>query len=246
MSSLRRSGRITAAAVAAVVITGLAAPSAFAAAPAQAPAAVAVAPSPDTPVKGGVLALDLAAALDLNAHGVVLAGVNGAVDLDAGVGLKVVAGSKLVHQNRKLVGGKLVLAGGIKLNKGAKSVLISNVSVDLATKSLWATVGAKVNVKLGTLGVRDTEVISGSGSVNADILVGGALHLDATAGAAIDAALDTCVFADADVEVGVGLNANVDLDVDLAVALGLDADVDIDLGIGGLLDADVDAHISLL
>ncbi|WP_329124738.1 hypothetical protein [Streptomyces sp. NBC_01465] len=247
MSSSRRFGRIAATAVAAVVITGMAAPAALASAPAPAPAAASVAPMPgDTPIKGGLLNLDLAANLDLDAHGIVVAGVKGAVQADAGINLKVGAGSKLIHRHHKLVGGTVVFKGGVQLSKGGKKVVLSNIVLDVKTNVLWASVGAKAKVRIGVLSGDGAQVVSGGGSVNADIVINGGLVLDASAGALIDASLGTCVFADADVVIGVGVDANVDLDVDLAIALGLNADIDLDLGIGALLDADVDAHISLL
>jgi len=155
-------------------------------------------------------------------------------------------GSKLIHRHHKLVGGTVLFKGGIQLSKGGKKVVLSNIALDIRTNVLTATVGAKAKVKIGVLTGDGAQVVSGNGSVNADIIINGGVELDANAGVLIDASLGTCVFADAGIVIGANVDANVDLDVDLAVALGLNADIDLDLGIGALLDADVDAHISLL
>ncbi|MEV0091339.1 hypothetical protein [Streptomyces sp. NPDC050738] len=246
MSSSRRLGRIAATAVAAVVITGMAAPAALAA-PAPAPAAASVAPMPgDTPIKGGLLNLDLSAAVDLEAHGIVAAAVSGAVQADAGINLKVGVGSNLIHKHHKLVGGTVKFKGGVQLSKGRKKVLVSNIVLDVRTNVLTATVGAKARVKLGVLTGDGAQLVSNSGSVNADIVINGGIVLDAGAAVLIDAGLGSCVFADAGIVIGANVDANVDLDVDLAIALGLDADIDLSLGLGALLDADVDASISIL
>lgn len=255
MSSYRR---VSAVAVAALLISGVSAPAALAAAPEKAPAATAVAPSPDTPLVGAGLTLDLNAALDLEAHGIVAAAVGGAVDVDGAVELKVGKGSKIKHQNKKVVGGKVVLTGGIELSKGKKKVRISNVSVDIKTGAITAKVGAKANVKIGTVAEpAKAEVVIEEGSTEATLKLGEqGINLSAALFADIDATLGTCLAADVDVEAGVNVDATLDVDADLAigteldadlvVALGLDADIDIDLGVQGLLDAVVDIDIDLL
>ncbi|WP_190046323.1 hypothetical protein [Streptomyces finlayi] len=227
MSSSRRYGRISAAAVAAVVLTGIAAPAAFAATPAAAPtAATAVAPSDDVPIKGGLLTLDLAAAVDLDAHGVVVAAVDGAVEADAGVSLAVAAGSKVVTRNEAIVGGTVVLKGGVKLTAGAKSVVVSGVRVDLATGVVTANVGAKAGVRIGTMDVSTVSV-----DENASLVLDSGLTLDAAAFVWLDTVLGVHVFADLDADVLVDAWIEADVDARILVALGLNVDIDLGLGI---------------
>ncbi|MFJ2739807.1 hypothetical protein ACIO3O_09070 [Streptomyces sp. NPDC087440] len=228
MSSSRRYGRVSAAAVAAVVLTGIAAPAAFAATPAAAPtAATAVAPSDDVPIKGGLLNLDLAAAVDLDAHGVVVAAVDGAVQADAGVSLVIDAGSRVITRNEQIVGGTVVLKGGVKLTAGAKSVVVSGVKVDLATGVVTATVGTRAGVRIGTMDVSNVSVDS-----DASLVLDSGLTLDAAALVWVDTVLGVHVFADVDADVLVDAYIQADVDARILVALGLNADVDVDLGLG--------------
>ncbi|MEU7580194.1 hypothetical protein AB0B50_21660 [Streptomyces sp. NPDC041068] len=254
MSSYRR---VSAVAVAALLISGVTAPAALAATPDKAPAATTVAPNPDTPLVGAGLSLDLNAALDLEAHGIVAAAVGGAVDVDGAVSLKVGKGSKITHSKGKVLGGKVVLKGGVELSKGAKKVVISNVVVDIKTGLITAKVGAKANVRIGAVAnPANVEVQLMEGSTNATLKLGNdGIILNAGVIASLDATLGTCLSTNVDLDTGVTVDAALDvdanlavgsrLDADLIVALGLDADIDIDLGVQGLLDAVLDIDISL-
>ncbi|MDG4861717.1 hypothetical protein P8605_26620 [Streptomyces sp. T-3] len=258
--------RVAAVAVAALLISGVTAPVALAATPDRAPVAATVAPSPDTPINGGLLNLDLSAGLDLGAHGIVVAAVDGALDAsvsadvnaDAGVALKVRKGSKITHKNGKIVSGKILLKGGLKLAVGKKSLLVTGLAVDVRTGLITAKVGAKANVKIGAVAnPASIEVVSEEGTKAAVVKMGNdGIVVGADLVAAIDARFGTCVRSnivavadlgvDAAINAGVLLNTNVlldadvNLDADLAVALGLDLDLDLDLGL------DIFAGLNLL
>ncbi|MFE0101865.1 hypothetical protein [Streptomyces sp. NPDC059009] len=254
MSSYRR---VSAVAVAALLISGVTAPAALAATPEKAPAATTVAPTPDTPLIGAGLSLDLNAAVDLEAHGIVAVGIGGASDDNGTVSLTVGKGSRITHKNHKIVSGKVLLQGGIQLSKGAKKVVVSNVAVDVKTGLITAKIGAKANVRIGTVNnPAEAKVELLEGSTNATLKLGEqGIHLNAGLFADLDAQLGTCLTSDIDASAGVDVDAVLDVDANLAVgaklntdlivALGLDADIDLNLGVQGLLDAVVAVDISL-
>ncbi|MFC7302979.1 hypothetical protein ACFQVC_01940 [Streptomyces monticola] len=245
--------RVSAVAVAALLVSGFAAPAAFAATPAQTPAAATqVAPSPETPVKDGLLRVDLSTGLDLDTHGVVVAAVDGALDAsavssieaDAGVVLKVGAGSKIVHANGELTGGTIKLQGGLELGKGNKKIKISGLSVDVASGAIKATVGAKAGVTIGSVDLSDAEIAQTTQG-KADAVVdfgGGAITLNSDLVAAVDADLATCL------STSVDLDAGVEVEADLATAVTIDADLAafLDIDLDALLDLELDLGIHLL
>ncbi|MEV3855467.1 hypothetical protein AB0J38_14205 [Streptomyces sp. NPDC050095] len=257
MTSYRR---VSAVAVAALLVSGFAAPAAFAATPEHAPAATSVAPSPDTPLVGAGLSLDLNAALGLDAHGIVTAAVKGAVDVDGAIQLKVGKGSTIVHKNHRVTGGTVNLVGGIQLSHGGKKVVVSGLKVNLGSGAITANVeaGAKVRaVVLGSINVRTATAAIAEGSSVATLnLANDGIKLNAAAlvdlGTDIGACVDVDVDAGATVDVDAALDVDANLaigtrlDADLIVALGLDADIDLDLGLSGLLDLDLFADISIL
>ncbi len=251
--------RVSAVAVAALLISGIAAPAALAATPDRAPAATAVAPSPNTVLVGAGLTLDLSALIDLEAHGIVAVGVGGAASAEGRVQLKVGKGSVLSHKNKKITGGKVSLVGGIELRKGGKKVVISNVVVDVRTGLITAKVGAKVGVgaavKLGAVLKSDSvyaELHSGDSSATLSLAKEG-IALNAAVLANIGTQIGTCIEVDADAVIDAALDVDLDLavgavvDVDLVAALGLDVALGLDLDLGLNVDAllDLDAAVQL-
>ncbi|SDL02638.1 hypothetical protein [Streptomyces indicus] len=240
--------RATSIAVAAVVLAGISAPAAMAAVPGHASSASTVVPSPDTPLTGGLLTLDLATALKLGAHGVAVA-VDGKVQTDAVVRLKVGSGSKVVHQNRKLVGGTVVLDGTVELTKGSKKITVSRLSVDIATGAITADVDARTRVKIGSVvNPKSLTVKTDKGSTTAVIMLADqGVTLSADLLARIDAALDTKLSANVDVNVNAALDVDAALAVggkvnlDLAAALGLNTNLSLSALLG--LDAILGVHL---
>ncbi|WP_306321558.1 MULTISPECIES: hypothetical protein [unclassified Streptomyces] len=235
--------RATTVAVAVLLTSGLTAPVALAATPERAPAASTQAPADTTVVSDGLLRLDLAAALDLDAHGVSVAAVGGAaaaadvssIDADAGVVLSVASGSNIQHDHGRLTGGTINLAGGLQLRKADRTVAITNLRVDVRTGVVHARVGAQGNVAIGSVDLSDAEVVqSHEGSTRAVLnLGGGSMRLNSAVVSRIDADLGTSLAADVD------LDAGVDVDADLA------AEVNVDAGLAAVLDIDLDALLDL-
>ncbi|MBT2526214.1 hypothetical protein J7E91_12355 [Streptomyces sp. ISL-99] len=233
-------GRISAAAAAAVVI---ATPAAIAALPdaatsvwgaAAGPEAAkappeAGAPAPGTPIRAGLLKLDLGPALGLAGNGVAAAPVDGAVQLGAGgVGLKAREGSRIAHGGGKLRGGKVVFDGGVRLSKGDRAVVfVKDFAVYLRTHVVTATVGeGRPGTRLGVLKDARTTLIAHKVAGDANIATVGRLVLDAGARERIDAGLGADVLSRAAAAgIGTTFEAHTDLDVDLAFALGLDAEL---------------------
>ncbi|MGX1880538.1 hypothetical protein [Streptomyces sp. NPDC055287] len=243
-------GRISAAVAAAVVI---ATPAAIAALPdavtsvfgsvtrqeaAKAPpGAEAGAPAPGTPIRAGLLRLDLGAALGPAGQGVAVAPVEGAVQPAPGaVGLAARDGGRIAHGGRELLGGKVALDGGVRFSKGDRAaVTVKGFAVDLRTHVVTATVGeGRAPARIGVLQGTTTRLLPRTGPGGANIAMGGRLVLDEAAGARIDSGLGVKVFAGAGAGAGAragstGIDAtfeaDVDLDVDLAFALGLDAEL---------------------
>ncbi|MER7173969.1 hypothetical protein [Streptomyces mesophilus] len=221
----------------------------MAATPDGVPAVTAVAPSPDTPLTGGLLTLDLATALKLGTHGVAVA-VDGKVQTDAVVRLKVGSGSKVTHKNKKLVGGTVVLDGSVQLAKGNKKITVSRLSVDVATGIITADVDAKVGVKIGkVVNPKSITVKTDKGSAAAVIMLADqGVTLSADLLARIDAALETKISANVDVNVNAALDVDAALAVngkvnlDLAAALGLKTN----LSLSGLLGLDAILGVHLL
>ncbi|SDJ61021.1 hypothetical protein SAMN05421806_1011254 [Streptomyces indicus] len=247
--------RVSAVAVAALLISGVTAPAALAATPDRAPAASVVAPSPNTALVGAGLTLDLDALLDLEAHGLVAVGIGGAVAVDGEVSLKVGRGSVLTHKNKQIVGGKVLLQGGVELRKGAKKVRVTNLAVDIRTGAITAKVGAKANVRLGAVVKADevhAELHEGTSKATLSLATDG-IALNAAAFADLGTQLGTCIEIDTDTVIDAALDVDLDLavgavvDVDLVAALGLDVALDLDLDLGLDLDAilDLDADVDL-
>ncbi len=236
-----RRGRISAAVAAVVVI---ATPAAIAGLPdavtsvlgatggpeaGKAPRAEAGAPAPGTPVRAGLLRLELGAALAPTGHGVAVAPVTGAAQPAPGVvALTARKGSRFVHGGGKPLGGKVVLDGGVRLSKGDRSVVIvKDFTVDLRTHVVTATVGGgRPGTRLGVLRDTTTRLLPRATQKDANIAIGGRLVFDGAAGERIDAGLGAPVFGGAGTGgatgVGATFEAGADLDVDLARALGLD------------------------
>ncbi|MET9513665.1 hypothetical protein [Streptomyces sp. NPDC002994] len=248
MSFTRRfsRGRISAAAAAAVVI---ATPAAIAVVPdavtsvlgsaagpqaaKEPPAADAGAPASGTPIRAGMLKLDLGAAIGPAGQGTAAAPVDGAVQLDAGgFGLKARAGSRIAHGDRKLLGGRVMLDGGVRLSRGDRAVVfVKDLAVDLRTHVVTATVGeGKPGARLGVLDETRTRLLPQTAAGDANIALGGRLVLDPEAGARINEGLRAQVFGGAGTGagaagIGATFEADADLDVDLAFALGLDTEL---------------------
>ncbi|MEV8306600.1 hypothetical protein AB0P36_04375 [Streptomyces flavidovirens] len=235
-------GRISAAAAAAVVI---ATPAAIAALPDAAtsvwgaaagpqaakapPGAEAGAPAPGTPIRAGLLKLDLGPALGPAGNGIAAAPVDGAVQLDAGgAGLKAREGSRIAHGDGKLRGGKVLFDGGVRLSKGDRAVVfVKDFAVDLRTHVVTATVGeGRPGTRLGVLKDARTTLVAHKVAGDANIATVGRLVLDAGARARIDAGLGTDALGRvAAAGIGTTFETHTDLDVDLAFALGLDAEL---------------------
>ncbi|MFF3340238.1 hypothetical protein [Streptomyces flavidovirens] len=233
-------GRISAAAAAAVVI---ATPAAIAALPdaatsvwgaAAGPEAAKAPPeagarAPGTPIRAGLLKLDLGPALGPAGNGVAAAPVDGAVQLGAGgVGLKAREGSRIAHGGGKLRGGKVVFDGGVRLSKGDRAVVfVKDFAVDLRTHVVTATVGeGRPGTRLGVLKDARTTLIAHTAAGDANIATVGRLVLDAGARERIDAGLGADALGRAAaVGIGTTFETHTDLDVDLAFALGLDAEL---------------------
>lgn len=233
-------GRVSAAAVAAVVIvtpaaiaavpdalSSFLAPAASGPATAKAPPrAAAGAPASGTPIKAGRLKLDLAAALGPAGRGIAAAPVDGAVQLEAGgIALNTREGGRIAHAGRKLLGGKVMLDGGIRLYRGDRSaVVVKDFAVDLRTRVVTATVGADgPDARLGVLHDARTRLVPPAASGDENIAIEGRLVLDM---ARIDAGLGADASDRAgNAGIGAAFEVDADLDVDLAYALGLDAEL---------------------
>ncbi|MGW7051672.1 hypothetical protein [Streptomyces sp. NPDC054887] len=234
-----RRGRISAAAAAAVVIATPAAiavlPDAFTSvlgsppgpAAHKAPSAEAGAPAPGTPIRAGLLRLDLGAASGPAGQGVAVAPVGGAVQpAQDAVGLRTRAGSRFAHGGGRLTSGKVLLDGGVRLSKGDRAVVIvRDFAVDLHTRVVTATVGTgRPGTRLGVLTGTTTRLLPRATPEEANIAIGGRLVLDKSAGERIDAGLRTAAFGGsaAGTAVDATFEAGADLDVGLAHALDLD------------------------
>ncbi|WP_306323891.1 MULTISPECIES: hypothetical protein [unclassified Streptomyces] len=231
MTAYRRSATV---AVAALLVSGVAAPTALAAAPEQ-PSATTAAPSPDdAPLVGAGLSLDLGAGLGLHAHGIAAAGINGAADVDGRVSLRVDKGSKITYVDKRVTGGQVRLVGGIQLSKGNKRVNITNVSVNLRSGAVTADVGARAHVVIGSVARPTVHATVRDGSSTARVHLGDGIRLNAGVLADVDAGLGTTVFAD----VGTGVDVDARLGADVAVAKhghvhhGLLAALGLNLGLG--------------
>lgn len=208
----------------------------------------------EAPLSGAGLTGDWNAAFDLEALGVVVAPVGGAIDDDGSVANPVGAGSKLSY-GTALTGGTVHLRGGIQLTKGSKKITVTNLTYDIKTGELTGKVGDKANVRIATNGTPDqAEVVLRQESTIATLKLGQhGLALGSEFLSAVDSALGTTLATE--FEAGTAIEAVLDVDVDLAtgsklnapliIALGLAADVDPDTDSSALLDLDLDLSIDL-
>ncbi|GAB2636348.1 hypothetical protein [Nocardia goodfellowii] len=209
------------------------------------------------PLTGAGLTVDLAAALDLESQGITANAGKPAQEVDGGIQLPVdEGGSKLQYENKRIVGGTIVLDGAIELAKGEEKLTISSMKYDFESGALTATVGDEPGMAFGAVIAHDNvEVVLPGETTKATLkLANQGIKLDAGFIAAVDKAFGTNLSTDIDTDAGIDANLEADVDLakgnelnaDLIVALGLDSDIDLDGGVEGLQGAVLDLDIDLL
>ncbi|GAA2997813.1 hypothetical protein GCM10010483_48260 [Actinokineospora diospyrosa] len=199
-----------------------------------------------SPITGAGLTIDFYGALDLGAQGVTESTIGGSGHIDGDVNLKVAKGSSISY-SRAFTGGRVLLLGGVRLAKGADTVLISGMSVTVATGVITAKVGGQAGVRVGVVNSHTTvEAVKRVGSSTVTLkLAEAGITLDPDFAAAVNDALGTALTTGtagrATLDVDIDLVRGHAPDADLLTALGLDAD----LGLAELLALNLDLDINL-
>ncbi|MGH4036087.1 hypothetical protein ACQB60_45155 [Actinomycetota bacterium Odt1-20B] len=229
--------------VAVAVLAALAAPAAAATdapvrARATAPAAV---PAGTSPIVSGPTSLEVDPLLELESSG----------------SLKV-AGGSLIHSDHQITGGVVRLGGSLTLKAGNNRAVLKNVSIDIATGTVRASVAGKVMV----LGYIDTEYLrlrSDAGSNLLYVVIGlvddNNIDLSAEAAERLHGILGVQLEEDqtlltgsigAAVRLDAGLAADLHVDLATAIAGGLDVDVELGADIDVSLDVQLGLHVGIL
>lgn len=125
---------------------------------------------------------------------------------------------------------------------------IRDLSLDIKSGMITATVGGKTNVKFGSVDASSVEVVKHEGSSKLSVKLDEGLHIDSSVISAIDKQLETKISeevaeeesVDALVEFDVNIAPDGKVNRKLAAALGLDDDNIDDLDLG--LDVDIHLH----
>ncbi|KAF9967617.1 hypothetical protein BGZ73_000482, partial [Actinomortierella ambigua] len=204
----------------------------------------------EVPVRGQGLDIDLSTALDLDAQGVTVTAVGGAISQDVGINLPTASGSSLTYDDR-VVSGRVVFMGGLQLSLGARRVAISDLSLDIKTGVTTAKIGGNAGVSLGTVDVSDAHATKNEGSTKLTVILDKGLHLEPSALADIDAQLGTTsntqegITTDASIRFDLDLAAGGKVNIALITALGLGQVIPSDMGLQELIDHTVDSSITL-
>ncbi|MBM7774813.1 hypothetical protein JOD54_005017 [Actinokineospora baliensis] len=190
-----------------------------------APAAVAA----SAPITGAGLTVDFYTALDLAAQGVAESTIGGSGHVDGDVNLKVAKGSSLTYGS-ELTGGRVLLLGGVRLTTATDTVLISGMSVTIATGVITAKVGGQVGVRVGQVTPAGIRAVKPARSTTVTFkLAENGITLDDDFAAAVNDALGTSLStgtaADATLDIDVELVRGLAPDAALLAILGLDADL---------------------
>ncbi|MEU7577280.1 hypothetical protein AB0B50_06715 [Streptomyces sp. NPDC041068] len=230
-------------AAAVAVVAALAGPAAAASAtPVSARAAApASLPGDTTPIASGPTSLEVDSLLDLE----------GAANLKVG-------GGNLIHSNNRITGGTVRLSGSVTLKAGNNLASVKNISIDIATGTVRATVAGKAMI-LGTIDTSSLRLRSEPGSDLLYVVIGlvddNNIVLGADAAARLHGILgvqleegDTLLTGSigAAVVLDAALAADLSVDLDAAVAAGLDVDVELNADIDVSLDLDLGLSVSIL